>query len=355
MAERVLPNHLRSFSSFEAGSTIATEMLNEFRSKHPVVSVLATTLDQERPNIIEAALVCEIIADSRGHDCGFRYWNVHVKRMLKETGFRANAELTEMGIRRIQQLMKLEKVEAEWRPGLEKLLTRMRSSPQNADLDGLELTRSQYKKISVGLKGVAYGFGVVNNILSFYNPTFERSLEATALAPSEVSELSGAFESEPSDEDTECMKLVLQHFCSNLTSVRCDAQKRFIGPVTEKSISFWDGLKAQFCELSKLRCFETTDLVVSEDVALALLQLPELFLFRVTAFSPEISQEVHFGERFISAALKKESLRVLDIPSLSMPLIEQVRSAPSRPMLSVNGRMVVERSEGRGRSEVGSG
>ena len=347
-----LPFYLKNFHAFQTGRQIATEMLSAFRNGKEVDKLLANFLQEDRGNDLQTLLACEVIADSRGHDCGFRYWNVPVKRMLKQSRFVASQQLAMKGFGRVERLLSNATGEAEWQSELRNLLNRLNASAQSSDLDGLKLTKSQYKKISVGLTTDDYGFGIVKNKLAFYNPTFERALEATALDPSVVNEFSGKFAAEPSEEDTECTKLVLNYFCDTLTSVRCDAQRYYASDrkTTRQSIQFWADLKPQLERLTRLQRFETTDLVVSEELALSLLELPELGLLRVMAFSPGVYEKLHFGARLISAALAKESLRVLSLPHLSDELIEMVRAAPSRPLLQVNLKMVADESEGRGKS-----
>ena len=354
MGEQVLPKHLKRFAAFKAGSTIASEMLQEFRDDNSVERSLSAFLKEEGREVLRLILACEIIADSRGHDCGFHYWNVPVKRMLQDTGFVASSDLAALGLKQMQKLLSSETVEADWEPGLRQLSTRLERPPQTSNFEGLYLTKGQYKKISIGLKGDRDAFGIVRNIFSFYNPTFERALETTALDPAAVSEFSGSFPGEPTAEDTDCTKLLLHHFSTSLKWVRCDAHVYYASErtTTERSISFWDKLEPQLSKLSQLERFETKDLIFTEDLALRLLDLPHLAVFRVIAFSPGVVERLDFGGRLVAAALAKESLRVIAVPYLSDELVELVRAAPSRPMLQLKLRMVVERSEGRGKTEV---
>ena len=271
-------------------------------------------------------LASEIIADSRGHDCGFRYWNVQAKRMLQATGFVASADLVKLGTMLVENYLSSKWLDTEWKHDLHELLGRMKASIQKSDLDGCYLTKSQYKKISIGLKGDGDAFGIVRNNLLFYNPTMKRALETTALELPAIQEFFGSFPSEPTVEDLDCTKIVLDHFSEGLVAVRCDAQRKYTseeGP-NDQSISFWDKLEPQLSQLSHLERFETTDLVVTEALALRLLELPNLSVLRVVAFSPGVAERLDFGERLVAAALAKESLRVIAVPYLSDELVELV-------------------------------
>ena len=355
MTEQVLPKHLKSFAAFEAGSRIASEMLQELRDDNSVERSLSAVLKQEGAEVLQMISACEIIADSRGHDCGFHYWNVPVKRLLQDTGFVASSDLAVLGLKQMENLLSSESVEADWEPGLRQLVARLQRSPQGSNLEGLYLTKRQYRKIAIGLKGDGDAFGIVQNILSFYNPTFERALEATALDPSLIDEFSGWFSGEPSEEDIECTKLILHHFSESLIAVRCDAQKASCDQISQRSISFWDELKPHLLHLDRLQRFETTDLVVSEELALRLLGLPDLYVLRVMDFCPGVVEELDYGERLVSAVLAKRSLQTLMVPSLPADLVEMAKAAPSRPDLQVKLRLVAGRSEDRRRAGAISG
>lgn len=342
-----LPLYTKTITFFTAGEHLANGLQFERRTGQLADCFLQEYLIQSSPDPLYHVLICETIADSIGHPCWDRPWNIYLNQWLYTSGFVASPQLVLRAIESITVIQKKGNLSRPWLIELDGLLRRLRSEPSPTKRPNPHLSKAAYKKLAIGFQRNSESFGENKSNLSIYNPTIDRAIEATALYPKSISGINSGFSGEPSVEDQIAIQILFYRFREHVDQIRCDAQIGRGEPITQLSFDFWHNLMPQIRNMLELDLFESRNLYVSEEDILTILALPKLRILRVSSSEEKLKRELKFHEQLIETAIKKKTLLVLDLPNLSEDLIQRVESSDSRPMLQVNGRQVVAR-RGRG-------
>lgn len=339
-----LPVYLESYEAFRLGEDIATRL--ERAGKNPDIEL--ERLLTSKIDLMQIVLLCELISDSRGRPCWAGCWNIYLKGFLFKSKYVAASSVARVALGALQNLPNSRPLRAKagWLEAIHQLKQRLMMPPVRVSRPDPLLSKSAYKKIEIGFNDPGQSFGLTLNLICGNDPKFAWALDATALQESAVEKVMLCFNTEPNNESVDAIRILLHRFRNRITHLRCDA---WIGPkggrVTKMSIAFWNLLKKEVVQLKKLWCFESGKFAIDEATAIEFVSIQSLRLFYVYkhGFYQKIDSANKFGERFVSAIIKRGRI-IVDIPDLSRQLQMKLFNARPRFQLAINSRYVTKKT-----------
>ena len=342
------PAYLCQLESFLSGRHLSKLLRMVAGGSEAQNGLLRQRLAEPSTTESEQLLICELVAASIGQGLSSPGWNISIEGWLYESQFQSDSRLCLAASSYLRDLCNTIRDQENKVGEIKSLVNRLNPNlSQTAKYRCPYFSKKAYKETEAGFDGITNSFGLVDHSIVFRNPMYQRSLEATALKPNFVNGIHGFLSLRPTVEEFECSTILLTQFRTTIEKLKLDACSDIDSTTGEEPLPSLRGLMPSILEITNLANLQTSNFIVSPDEAMSLLELP-LWLFRVSTSHPELSIWTEYDEELISRALAKESLLVLDVPYLNEQLISLVQQSPSRPLLQVNGRMVAERSEGRG-------